>query len=1464
MNRMSKIGLLYWLLFWVGMSPVQAAEEIPTNPIVKKLVFGVYAAPEDRLNQQRFAVLADYLTQSLRGVEVELRLLDAPSIMRSVSNDEVDLLLLNPSLYEEVRLKGSMNGAIATLEVMSGSGVATSELGGVVFTRIINHQISNYQELKGKKIAAPVEDSAGGYRIPLGELFGQNILGSQLDVEFLGGNDAVVSAVIDGKVDAGFVRTGVLESWFQDKGLNPKLLKVIHSQEYFNFPYLVSTSLYPEWPLLVSASLSHELVRDISVALFSIQADDPVARSIGIAGFVPPKDYLQFETLLRELRLPPYSEVPEFSLAEAIHSHPWVFIVGLFAIVGLSVGVVASNLLRNRLQERTERFEDLLYATRAMTWDWDINFDVVDVNDNLAEFLGYGSGDLQDLTLAKWKALLHPKDLARVVGAIEAHLKDDAQLYEVEFRIRHKSGRWVWVLARGRVVKRDMHGNPMRMMGIYTDIDGIKTKEGDLELRRQRDLVLLDLPGLNEVMSEIDFMQHAQELTESLTASKISFIHFLNDDQETIELVAWSKRTLQDYCEVAGTDKHYPLSSAGIWADAARESRPIMVNDYASFPSKKGLPKGHAYLGRLISVPVIEKGRVVMMTGVGNKEQDYTEFDVETVQLVSNEIWRLVKSKRNRIEMLQQKEQYERLVNDLGPDYVVFSYEVNDGCLLYVSENIQNVFGVSANDARGLSWIAAIDWTVGSVERGLGFLNSILSGLEDFNQFEMDFVHRQSGAINTVSISQHVVRDSLGKIVSIDGLAVDVTALKESQRSLQQAAQVFKHAQEGILIADAQGKIIDINMAFTRITGFSKEDVLGENPSILSSGRQSKDFYQSMWEKLLVTDNWQGEIWNRRKNGEVYPQRINITVVRDSQDEVLQFIALFSDISIEKRQQAELEFVAHFDSLTGLPNRVLLTDRLNQAIAYTQRHKKTLVVVFIDLDGFKEVNDKFGHSSGDALLESLAQRFKSTIRQEDTLSRIGGDEFVGVFPDLNSRDEVAPILERLLQDAVREFDYESIKMQVSASIGVVLYDGTDEEVSADLLIRHADQAMYHAKSAGKNQIAYFESNSAEQINRIALHRKKLNEIEQALNNEEFELFYQPKLNVYKPKVMAFEALIRWKKPGQGLIPPLDFLPYLDHQPLGIRLGYWVIERALQQLGEWQSQGIDCSVSVNVAGYQLLHPEFVEQFQSILWRYPQVSQSNLIMELLESSALEDIDLVSSIINQLRVFGVRFAIDDFGSGYASLNYLKYLPVDELKIDQSFIKDIFEQPQSLVILESVISMGNAFNMEVVAEGVETQEHIDLLLKLGVQVLQGYAISRPMEARVVPIWVGQHLSSRDWPEIEVLNRDAVMKLIAILEYRGWIRHLQACLYDNDCEGLELKSPVSCGFGHWLYSKGKQELPSKVFLKIEEMHDQVHVLAENILACKHSSQEQKAKQLFAELKEYGEVFMTLLEATEV
>ena len=685
-------------------------------------------------------------------------------------------------------------------------------------------------------------------------------------------------------------------------------------------------------------------------------------------------------------------------------------------------------------------------------------------------------------------------------------------------------------------------------------------------------------------------------------------------------------------------------------------------------------------------------------------------------------------SKRKQAELdLRESEGRFRDLTHLSSDW----YWEQDENFRFVrmDGDLRTLSGVAAQDHIGLArWdMPALNLT----EADWAAHKALLNAHQPFYNFEMRRPDRD-GRRHWVSISGTPRFDAQGRFVGYRGVGTNITDRKLAEEGLTLAASVFTHSHEAIMITEMDGTIINVNEAFTRITRYGADEVIGRNPRLLNSGLQDAEFHAALWQSLLQQGHWYGEIWNRRKNGEIFAAMQTISAVRDNQGRITQFVALFSDVTTLKEHERQLERIAHYDALTTLPNRMLLADRLQQGMAVARRSGRTLAVVFLDLDGFKAINDGHGHKTGDQLLVTLAARMKDVLRDVDTLARLGGDEFVAVLVDQSSGFASLPVLNRLLAAAAQPVVVGDMVCQVSASLGVTFYPQAGD-VDADQLLRQADQAMYQAKLAGKNRYHVFD---AEGDQHLRDHHEGMDRIRRALRSNEFTLHYQPKVNLRTGEVVGAEALIRWQHPDRGLLLPAAFLPDTDGNLLGIEIGEWVIEKALAQMAAWKWKGLDLPVSVNISGAQLQQVDFMVRLKAALARHPTVSPDRLQMEVLETTALEDIEQVSSVIRSCRELGVTFALDDFGTGYSSLIYLKRLPVSQIKIDQTFVRGMVTDPDDLAILQGVLALARAFRREVIAEGVETAEQGEALLRLGCELAQGFCIARPMPAAELPGW--------------------------------------------------------------------------------------------------------------------------------
>ncbi|HSG93495.1 MAG TPA: diguanylate cyclase, partial [Methylotenera sp.] len=494
---------------------------------------------------------------------------------------------------------------------------------------------------------------------------------------------------------------------------------------------------------------------------------------------------------------------------------------------------------------------------------------------------------------------------------------------------------------------------------------------------------------------------------------------------------------------------------------------------------------------------------------------------------------------------------------------------------------------------------------------------------------------------------------------------LDITDRKLADNEMQRALSVFKSSSDGILITDANLMVLDSNPAYSVISGYEKADVVGQKIKFINFELQSEGLEEITKQSLNKKGFWRGEVRNRRKSGEVYIENLSISLVYDDQLQLLNYIAIFSDITKSKTHEAELDHVANHDPLTGLPNRRLLTDRLQQAMLKAKRDNDLLALCYIDLDDFKPINDKLGHTIGDRVLIEVSNRLISALRESDTVSRIGGDEFILLLPNLNLEAELHELLHRLMAKLDETVFINEFKVQVSASIGVVLFP--DDDVDGDTLLRHADQAMYIAKESGRNQYHIYDSKLAKQIeNRISF----VDEIKNSLLAKDFVLFYQPKVNLVDGTIIGFEALVRWQHPVSGLLSPATFLPAIIGTDIETVFGEYVMRCAIEQLNDWQTQGHRLQVSVNVSANELRQANLIDVIMRQLQRFPALGAEQLEIEVLETAAIEDMAQVISSLNRCRAAGIQVSLDDFGTGYSSLTIFRQLPVDIIKIDQSFV--------------------------------------------------------------------------------------------------------------------------------------------------------------------------------------------------
>ncbi|WP_372965389.1 EAL domain-containing protein [Marinobacter sp.] len=751
-------------------------------------------------------------------------------------------------------------------------------------------------------------------------------------------------------------------------------------------------------------------------------------------------------------------------------------------------------------------------------------------------------------------------------------------------------------------------------------------------------------------------------------------------------------------------------------------------------------------------------------------------------------------------------------------------YPDGRSCFPYASQGIRDVFGLYPEDVQQSSAPALKLLHPEDSER---IRVSIMESAQTLSVWQEEYrVIHSDGRLHWVIGNAIPQAQKDGSIIWYGSMA-RITERKKTELRLKQAlieSSRFRDALNRmttfVYMKDSNLKYTYANQTALLKMGVSLDDLIG------TRGEQAFD--QASLDRIEKADA-------RVLCGERITEELELTIQGkpgtflqiktpmyedENSNKIVGLIGITTDVTQAKEQAREIERLAHYDPLTGLPNRSLLSDRLEQAMAMVERRKNTLAVVYLDLDGFKAVNDTYGHDAGDHVLVTVAQRMKRSIRKEDTLARLGGDEFVAILIDMSPDGNYEQSLKKLLSAASQPVLLNNNLAQVSASLGVTFYPQQDITVS-DQLLRQADQAMYLAKVAGKNRFHLFD---AEQDRTIRSQHETIERIRHALHNDELCLYYQPKVNMRTSEIIGAEALIRWQHPERGLLAPGAFISLIENTPVMLEVGFWVIDTALRAMSKWQKQGLRIPVSVNISATELRDPGFVARLKNLLSAWPDLAPSMLQLEILETAALGDLVKVSNVLNECRALGVSIAIDDFGTGYSSLTYFKRLPAEVVKIDQSFVSGILRDPADLTILDGIIRLADALKRELIAEGVETHQHAEMLLRIGCGLGQGYGIAKPMCEDALAPWCKQWRAPSSWANVKPVPRKALPALYACVDHRAWVEHFRNYLQGNR-QPLDM-NPHNCRFGIWLDA---QPADMSELTSIRTLHTQIHECATDI-----------------------------------
>ncbi len=741
-----------------------------------------------------------------------------------------------------------------------------------------------------------------------------------------------------------------------------------------------------------------------------------------------------------------------------------------------------------------------------------------------------------------------------------------------------------------------------------------------------------------------------------------------------------------------------------------------------------------------------------------------------------------------------------------------------DGCFIDVNDKWLHDFGWSREELIGRSSVEVGVWPDAAVRT---------VWIETLRRSGSLYDHvvrwrRKDGVLRDISVSAEVTE--MDGEPCVLAFAADISERLHAERALAESEarnrRIIETANEGIWIVDREMRITFLNQRMADMLGYTQEELLGRCWEELLYPEDMAAHREQIAKRQAGLSSHYERRFRRKDGGELWTQ-VSGTAVLGPDGGYEGAFGMFTDISHLKEQQRQLQHIAHYDALTGIPNRVLLADRMHQSLGVARRSGRLMAVCYVDLDGFKPINDAFGHESGDRLLVEIAHRLREGLRGGDTVARLGGDEFV-LLLGAEHMDECETALVRLLEAVARPLTVAGRAVVISASIGVTVYPFDDAD--PDTLLRHADQAMYAAKQQGRNRFEFFDPQRDRQAR---AHRDALDRIAAALTAGEFVLYYQPKVNMREGSVVGVEALIRWQHPQDGLLPPLDFLPVIEDTEVIEQIGEWVIDTALAQWQAWHAQGLDLTVSVNIAARHLARKDFVARLTQLLQAHPEVPAHRLELEVVETAALEDIEGIARLIEECRQLGVSFALDDFGTGYSSLTYMKRLPADTLKIDQSFVRDMLRDPEDCAIVEGVIGLTRVFHRHVVAEGVETVEHGVLLLSLGCDIGQGYGIARPMPSAALADWVRNWRPDPSWGADtgSAWPTDDLPLAVAEAEQRRWVEEVESGLAGSGA--VPELDAERCRFGVWLAGAGRRRYGARPeFEQVRRLHWQAHQLA--------------------------------------
>ncbi|MFW5816563.1 MAG: EAL domain-containing protein, partial [Wenzhouxiangella sp.] len=1048
----------------------------------------------------------------------------------------------------------------------------------------------------------------------------------------------------------------------------------------------------------------------------------------------------------------------------------------------------------NTARQVTDRYQALTEKSQSILFEIGRDGRYAFVSGNAQAMTGHR---LERLIGRPFEDLLHPEDLPGLLAGFRSTMTDARAAPTLEYRIIHGDGSVRWHRAV-LVPLRDGAGRIRGVVGNALDITDLKALESNLRREAALTSLLVQLATEYINLPSSDFepaiARSLRDLGEFVGADRAYVFRYDFEAGTAINTHEWCATGIAPQIDQL---QAVSLEQIGDFAAAHRQGEPLQIPDVSSWPHSgtRDILARQA-VRSLVSVPLMLDDDCLGFVGFDyvRSARDYSAKEVHLLTVFAQ----MLVNMRVRAGIERQLAAERRRLGEIidGTDAGTWEWDLQSDAMRF-NHRWAEMLGVDSVDElpqTSRQWFDHVH--PDDVPSAMDKLTAHLKNAESHMEIEIR-VRRADDRWLWILLrgrASHRGRDGRAHLVS--GIAIDIQQRKAAEAELRKAASVFTHSGEGILITDLNKRIVEVNQAFTRITGYPREEILGRTPSVLSSDRHDESFYRALWRDLLTDGYWAGEIWNRRRDGTEYAQRLTISAVRDEGGKPSHYVGLFADITAQKNYQRELERMAHYDSLTGLPNRILLGDRLAQAMSQARRNGQQIAVAYMDLDNFKTINDHHGHQAGDQVLRSVGQAISEVLRETDTVARPGGDEFVAILTGLKAETQLDQLLCRLLARLDQPIQLDQGQVKVGLSIGVTLYPQAGEP-EADQLLRQADQAMFEAKRKGRNNACYFDTELERSVQRRHLDQVRLR---QALADDEFTLHYQPQIDLQSGRVQGVEALIRWQHPERGLLAPAAFLPMIEDQALAMQFGQWVLTRALEDHERWRDRGLDLDIAVNVDAVDLLADDFPGRLQRLLAAHARFPAQRLLLEVVETSMLEDVNQATAITRACQELGVAFALDDFGTGFSSLSHLKHLPLQQLKIDRSFVFDMMSDADDLAIIEAVINLGRVFSLDVLAEGVETEEHVEALAQLGCRLVQGYRIARPMPADEVADWIAGWRLPQAWRHRHRLSVEGRLLLFAEAELRGRRQRLDEAVgaLSTQCPLLPVHGPPQA-LSDWL-----------------------------------------------------------------